>query len=506
MVFSLPIPSRYRRRKETNQTAQFESDHGTTRKMSNCGIWNVLRDKRRIGWLRISAAIVLASLISFGSQLAAAMSDPLTNILSVPGGAGLGFATRMENSPYRYGGTRNDLIPLYLYEGKYVYLHAYRVGLKLYDMDDSRFDVFLAHRFEGFPYDRTPSSLVGMTVRAPGVDFGVSYQRSGSWGAVYTEYLHDITGASRGHELHLGYNYEWKSERWQLRPQLMLAARDARLNNYYYGVLPGEATAIRPAYQPGSGINEQIGLYGVYSLTERWRLLAGVDATWWAKSVRNSPIVDNRVQISKALGLAYDFSPEYAIWPENKPLIVKVMYGKSTDCNLVSVMRLSCTSTRTTDQTRVSAIEVGRPFIEGLNGWPLDVIGYLGLVRHNERGLQQDFWQIDADMKVFYFGFPWSDLVRTRVGFGVGISYAQKVPFVEQRDQALRGRNASKLLNYLDPSIDISVGDLFGIRTLSETYFGFGVSHRSGIFGTSQLFGNVNGGSNYIYSYIEFKL
>ena len=58
----------------------------------------------------------------------------------------------------------------------------------------------------------------------------------------------------------------------------------------------------------------------------------------------------------------------------------------------------------------------------------------------------------------------------------------------------------------LDPSIDVSVGDLFGVRTLRDTYFGFGVSHRSGIFGASQLFGNVNGGSNYIYSYIESKM
>ena len=464
------------------------------------------RGRRFSGKLRISAAIALASFISFGSQFAAATSDPLTGILSVPGGAGLGFTTRMERSPYRDGGTRNDFVPLYLYEDKHVYLHAYRLGLKLYDRDDSRFDLFLAHRFEGFPYDRIPSSLLGMTERNPGVDFGVSYQRSGPWGAVYAEYLHDASGASEGNELRLGYNYEWKSQRWRLRPHLMLAARDAKLNDYYYGVRPDEATAIRPAYQPGAGVNGQVGLYGVYSLTERWRLLGGVAATRWAKGVRNSPIVDDRVQLSGELGLMYDFSPEHAIWPEDKPLIVKVMYGKSTDCNLVSVMRLSCASTRTADQTRVSAIEVGRPFIERLNWWPLDFVGYLGLLHHDERGLQQDFWQIDAYMKAFYYGFPWSDRVRTRVGFGAGVSYAQKLPFVEQRDQTFRRRNASKLLTYLDPSIDVSVGDLFGVRSLRETYFGFGASHRSGIFGTSQLLGNVNGGSNYIYSYIESKM
>ena len=56
------------------------------------------------------------------------------------------------------------------------------------------------------------------------------------------------------------------------------------------------------------------------------------------------------------------------------------------------------------------------------------------------------------------------------------------------------------------PSIDVSVGDLFGVRSMRETYFGVGVSHRSGIFGTSQLLGNVNGGSNYIYSYLEWEM
>jgi outer membrane protein len=59
------------------------------------------------------------------------------------------------------------------------------------------------------------------------------------------------------------------------------------------------------------------------------------------------------------------------------------------------------------------------------------------------------------------------------------------------------------LLNTFDPTADISVGDLIGVKRLHDTYVGAGVSHRSGIFGTSQLLGNVNGGSNYIYGYVE---
>jgi outer membrane protein len=50
-------------------------------------------------------------------------------VLATPGGAGLGAAIRGERSMYRGAGVRNDLLPLYMYDGKHLYLHAYRFGL-----------------------------------------------------------------------------------------------------------------------------------------------------------------------------------------------------------------------------------------------------------------------------------------------------------------------------------------------------------------------------------------
>ncbi len=96
--------------------------------------------------------------------------------------------------------------------------------------------------------------------------------------------------------------------------------------------------------------------------------------------------------------------------------------------------------------------------------------------------------------------------MKTRIGFGVGVSYASHVPSSEITSQARRGRPTSKLLNYLDPTIDFSVGDLFRSERLKETFFGLGISHRSGIFASSRLLGSVNGGSNYIYLYVETTL
>ncbi|HEY4636909.1 MAG TPA: MipA/OmpV family protein, partial [Burkholderiales bacterium] len=101
---------------------------------------------------------------------------------------------------------------------------------------------------------------------------------------------------------------------------------------------------------------------------------------------------------------------------------------------------------------------------------------------------------------------PWRDRVKTRIGIGSGLSYAERIPTIEARDQARRGEDTNKLITYLDPTIDVSLGDLVGSRSLKNTFVGLGVSHRSGIFGFSRLLGNVDGGSNYIYTYVEFGI
>ena len=434
--------------------------------------------------------------------------EPLTDILSTPGSAGLGVALRASTSPYLGGGTRYDLVPLYLYEGERLFLHANRAGIKLFNDGDrsagQRFDLFVEQRFEGFPAENLPTSLAGMTPRESGIDLGLAYRLRRSWGTLRAELVKDVGSASRGHEARLGYGYEWRSGPWSLRPDVLVSWRDAKLNNYYYGVRANEAIAGRTAYAAGSGTQAQLGLYGSYDVSERWRLLAGVSATMLGASVKNSPIVQKRVQPAVYIGAAYDFGSHKQQWNEpTSATYIKLLYGKATEdgCHLARIITARCLSTAKINATHISGIQMGKPFIESLNGWPLDFAGYVGLTHHNERGLQANGLQLDVFMKALYYGFPWSERVKTRLGVGVGLSVAQRVPYTEVTSQ--NGKTTSRLLSYLDPTIDISVGDVLGVRSLKETFLGFGVSHRSGIFGASRLLGNVSGGSNYIYTYVE---
>ena len=83
-----------------------------------------------------------------------------------------------------------------MYEGKHVFLEAYRVGLKLNATPDSRLDLFAGYRFESFPYDRIPASLAGMANRDAGADLGVRYQLRKPWGTFFGELLHDAVLAA----------------------------------------------------------------------------------------------------------------------------------------------------------------------------------------------------------------------------------------------------------------------------------------------------------------------
>ncbi|HEY5805225.1 MAG TPA: MipA/OmpV family protein [Lysobacter sp.] len=458
-----------------------------------CRLWEAL--------LLMSASLLAAPMVHAQTD-----TDHIADLLDTPGSAGLGFITRFEQSPYIDADYRTDLLPLYLYEGERFFLNADRAGVKLVENERSRLDLFLGRRLEGFPEEDIPDSLEGLDVRNASVDLGATYRHSGAWGTVRASVMQDVSDTSNGGEVRLGYAYDWHGNRWVLRPDVTVSFRDADLNNYYYGVAPHEATPDRPAYEPGSGVNVSVGLYGTYRILRNWRLLGGVSVTALDNDVRRSPIVRDELQPAVFAGAVYDFGTAIARWDDDGvPLLMKVFYGRASadGCHMAKIMTLSCTSIDHDNPSSVTGVHFGRPFLERVNGWPLDFYGYVGVLYRDESQIQPDGWQIDAYMKAFYYGFPWSHRVNTRFGFGAGVSYANHVPSPEVISQERRDRPTSKLLNYLDTTIDVSVGDLFGAERWKDTYFGLGISHRSGIFGSSRLLGDVDGGSNYIYAYVE---
>lgn len=225
--------------------------------------------------------------------------------------------------------------------------------------------------------------------------------------------------------------------------------------------------------------------------------------------MRASPLVDHGTQPGVVFGATYNLQAEQVrAQAAASPTLVRVLVGRAAEdrCNMVLILSLRCTAINTATPTEIAGLTIGKTLIEGLNGWPLDVAGYIGFVYHRDRPFQRNGGEVNLFIKGYYRGFPWSGRVLTRAGFGWGITVADPVPYAEVAEQASRGRRTSRLLNYNEPSIDVSLGDLLGRPAWKQAFVGLSVTHRSGIYGNSRLLGKVDGGSNYLTLYLEMAL
>jgi hypothetical protein len=140
-----------------------------------------------------------------------------------------------------------------------------------------------------------------------------------------------------------------------------------------------------------------------------------------------------------------------------------------------------------------------------------DIYGKLAAYRHLEGSIkvrggqvptiaeQDDFWSFAAYAMVMGKGYsPWSGKLAFRYGFGFGFSYAMDIPGSEQVKQELHGRETSHLLNYMEFTVDFPIDRLIKSRFTKNCFLGMTALHRSGLFDTSDLTGEIRGGSDWV--------
>ena len=187
---------------------------------------------------------------------------------------------------------------------------------------------------------------------------------------------------------------------------------------------------------------------------------------------------------------------------------LRVAYGKATASDLGEVVLLNWESSPV--ESRVLAVDGGYLLKENAFKSPLDFYLKGGLSRFSEKGAIQDggfvYKAKDVYEATFYIKAYWNfDFLqnRVRVGFGEGASYTSSVLNTEKYEADGKNDNNSKFLNYLDITVDFDVGRMVGYKPMHDTYIGWAIKHRSGIYG---LINNVRrGGSNYNTIYLEKK-
>ncbi len=247
---------------------------------------------------------VLAAVLLALALPAAAQGPPGRDRSQLTWSLGLGVIS----APRPYVGASNQVlvIPLLGLDSKRLYIQGIRAGYHLLDHEDLTFDARVRYIFDGLDPDDSPF-LDGMAPREGTVEGGLGLDWTpGPW-ALRASAFTDLLGRSDGQEVGLDLSRTWTfgRYRWGLTPAIGVIWQSGNLIDYYYGVPPEEARPDRPAYAGRSAFNLQTSLLAFYRISDRFNLVALVQAQRLDNEIVESPIVDDRRAYFGLLGITY---------------------------------------------------------------------------------------------------------------------------------------------------------------------------------------------------------
>ena len=347
----------------------------------------------------------------------------------------------------------------------------------------------------------------GIEARHQSIDAGAEMRGHGDWGELKSVWLTDTLGRHSGKSAELSYRYSFDFERFSISPFVSWEWRDANLTNYYYGVSADEAAEGRPAYAPGESQWFSLGFNSSYKLTDRVTVFGNIGIDLVDSAVQESPIVDASKAATLYLGGIYTFGnlhePELVISPERgSEWSWRVNYGYSAGGNIIGEIDHGEFKSDKFADTTLAGVTLSKLLVAGERA---DYLARAAVYRHFEGSIGTGpFNSYAVFLSTMGKGYgAWSREEWFRWSFGFGLSFAEEVPINEQLEQAAKGANSSRILSYMEMQVDFPLRRLFKSKWVRNCYAGVSVVHRSGIFGSSDVLGDVAGGADWITAHLE---
>lgn len=245
----------------------------------------------KIAMVRLAALAALAGASIAHAQTTAQQPHDSQGWSGTLGGGLVAF-------PKYTGGTKMQALPLPIayvdYDG-WFRVDLYRASAYFWSSTDKKQGLaFAVEPRIGFQSNDGPR-LAGMARRKSTGFGGLTYNAENDWGSMSLGYFTDLGEASRGGYADLLLTRELhKDAQWELSATVEATRVDSKVNNYYFGVTPAEATATRPAYFPGASTNLTFWLTGQYNFTKDYAFMFGANVSRLGSSAANSPIVERR--------------------------------------------------------------------------------------------------------------------------------------------------------------------------------------------------------------------
>ena len=377
-----------------------------------------------------------------------------------------------------------DIFPMFYYEGERFFMRGLEGGMRLWGDEQRGVNLLGRYRFFDIPKEFQNE------IRGDALDVGLqAYWMLGEKAKFEAEVLSDMDG--RVHALgRIGT--EISGKRWTLNPELELRAKTARFNSRYYGL---------DIFDVDAGLELRGRVKGRRHVWRNLYLEGSIEAGLLDNAVRKSPAVNADMEWEAYLGFGFYEVPDALDHSslEAKPYW-RLSQGWGTSSSLANIIRGDI-KTENVD-VDMTSLFYGHPLSDTLFGLPIEIYLTPGIIHHYSSDAQNAATEYVLAVKFYYtLPLPW----RVRLGAAEGISYTDSVTYYEAESMKNKGYRSSKLLNYLDITLDMNLGDVFRSKTMENLWLGYGIHHRSGIFESSSAFGRISGGSNFNTLYLQWS-
>jgi len=376
----------------------------------------------------------------------------------------------------------NDVVPLIFYDNGRLFIDGLEFGYRLLKKGNWQLSPFARYRFFDIPQEYQNE------IRESGLDLG------GQLTYAVTDWLHtdfEVLSDDEGRwYANLTPTVTFERGPWDFQSYARFRWKSADFNNRYYGLEREDV---------GSAIDAQIGADIRYHVYKNLYLLGRASLLVLDSDTRGAAFIDESTQAEGFLGFGFfNDKKDQTDTLASKPYI-RLAHGWGTESNLGEIV--TGNTEKDPYNNQLTSVFFGVPLADELFRIPIATYLTPGIVHHHSSDVQDRSTEYVLAVK-FYYTIKWP--TPWRLGFAEGLSYVDRIPYLEEKDMQRKGYRPSQLLNFLDFSVDIDLGHLLRVEWLQDLWLGYSIHHRSGIFSTSSAFGRISGGSNYNTVYLQY--
>lgn len=259
---------------------------------------------KRFGRQKVQMLLLISAAFTMSAQAFELNNIPVDKDAKIS----VGVNVLINKNAYDTDSTDVRVLPGVFYDNNKVYVRGAQAGAYLINDGSNQLSAYTELAGSEFDPDEASGALSKLDKRKWSAAAGLTYLRRTPVGGFRAQLATDVLGRNDGTLGRLTYLARVSKDKLTVYPSVGMEWHDRNYNEYYYGVSDEEsARSGVAAYQPSQSFNPYISVSANYDIDDKWAGFASQSLNYLPNELRDSPMVDSRIESNTVLGLLYKF-------------------------------------------------------------------------------------------------------------------------------------------------------------------------------------------------------